>query len=98
MVVPFGQQLLEGFIVEEDREPDLSRELKDIADVVGTEPWFDSEMLATAYWLSQYYLCTLAEACVCSFQAGKAWRQWGNTCRCRKRKDCPGRSRNCMIS
>ena len=62
VVVPFGQQLLEGFIVEEDREPDLSRELKDIADVVGTEPWFDSEMLATAYWLSQYYLCTLAEA------------------------------------
>ena len=60
--MPFGQQLLEGFIVEEDRSPDLSRELKDIADVVGTEPWFDSEMLATAYWLSQYYLCTLAEA------------------------------------
>ena len=39
VVVPFGQQLLEGFIVEEDRSPDLSRELKDIADVMGTEPW-----------------------------------------------------------
>lgn len=62
VVVPFGQQLLEGFIVEEDRDPDRTRELKDIADVVGTEPWFDREMLATAYWLSQYYLCTLAEA------------------------------------
>ena len=62
VVVPFGQQLLEGFIVEEDREPDRTRELKDIADVVGTEPWFDHEMLATAYWLSRYYLCTLAEA------------------------------------
>lgn len=62
VVVPFGTQLVEGFIVEEDKAPDLSRELKDIADVVGTEPWFDSEMLATAYWLSQYYLCSLAEA------------------------------------
>lgn len=62
VVVPFGQQLLEGFIVEEDREPDLSRELKEIVDVLGTSPWFDREMLATAYWLSQYYLCTLAEA------------------------------------
>lgn len=62
VVVPFGQQLLEGFIVEEDRDPDRTRELKNIADVVGTEPWFDREMLATAYWLSQYYLCTLAEA------------------------------------
>lgn len=62
VVVPFGTQLVEGFIVEEDKAPDLSRELKDIVDVVGTEPWFDSEMLATAYWLSQYYLCSLAEA------------------------------------
>lgn len=62
VVVPFGTQLVEGFIVEEDKAPDLRRELKDIVDVVGTEPWFDSEMLATAYWLSQYYLCSLAEA------------------------------------
>ena len=62
VVVPFGSQMLEGFIVEEDREPDLSLDLKAIADVLGTAPWFDQEMLATAHWLSQYYLCTLAEA------------------------------------
>ena len=62
VVVPFGQQLLEGFIVEEDREPDTSLDIKNIVDVLGTSPWFNREMLATAYWLSQYYLCTLAEA------------------------------------
>ena len=62
VVVPFGRQLLEGFIVEEDREPDTSLDIKDIVDVLGTSPWFNREMLATAYWLSQYYLCTLAEA------------------------------------
>jgi len=62
VVVPFGQQMLEGFIVEEDQEPDLSLDIKNIVDVLGTSPWFNREMLATAYWLSQYYLCTLAEA------------------------------------
>lgn len=62
VVVPFGKKTLEGFIVEEDRQPDLSMEIKPIARAIGTEPWFDREMLSTAYWLSQYYLCTLAEA------------------------------------
>ncbi|MCH3950185.1 MAG: primosomal protein N' [Acidaminococcus sp.] len=62
VVVPFGRQMLEGFIVEEDRNVDLSLDIKDIADVIGTQPWFDAEMLATAHWLSQYYLCSLAEA------------------------------------
>ena len=41
VVVPFGTQLVEGFIVEEEKAPDLRRELKDIVDVVGTEPWFE---------------------------------------------------------
>jgi primosomal protein N' (replication factor Y) len=62
VVVPFGRQLLEGFIVEEDTAPDFSLNLKPVYDVIGTEPWFDQEMLATAHWLSSYYLCTLAEA------------------------------------
>jgi primosomal protein N' (replication factor Y) (superfamily II helicase) len=99
VVVPFGTQLVEGFIVEEDKAPDLSRELKDIADVVGTEPWFDSEMLATAYWLSQYYLCSLAEACGCSSPARKAWPLPGIMYRCRtgRNRFRPG-NRNCMTS
>jgi primosomal protein N' (replication factor Y) len=62
VVVPFGQQLLEGFIVEEDRSPDLSMDIRPISDVIGTQPWFDREMLATAHWISRYYLCSLAEA------------------------------------
>ena len=90
VVVPFGTQLVEGFIVEEDKAPDLSRELKDIADVVGTEPWFDSEMLATAYWLSQYYLCSLAEA-LRLFIPGMY------RCRTGRNRFRPG-NRNCMTS
>ena len=62
VVVPFGRQMLEGFIVEEDREVDPSLDIKEISDVLGTRPWFDPEMLETARWLSRYYLCSLAEA------------------------------------
>ena len=39
VVVPFGRQLLEGFIVEADEAPDASLAIKSIVDVVGTEPW-----------------------------------------------------------
>lgn len=62
VVVPFGKKMLEGFIVEEDKNPDLSMEIRPIHQALGDAPWFDREMLSTAYWLSQYYMCTLAEA------------------------------------
>lgn len=62
VLVPFGRQLLEGFVLEEDTAPDPSGQYKDILDVLGTEPWFDSEMLETAKWIAEYYMCSLAEA------------------------------------
>ncbi len=61
VVVPFGKQLLEGFIVGEDNEVDTSLEYKEILDTLGTEPWFDEDMLITAHWMSNYYMCSLAE-------------------------------------
>jgi len=61
VVVPFGKQLLEGFIVGEDKEVDPSLEYKEILDTLGTEPWFDEDMLITAHWMSNYYMCSLAE-------------------------------------
>ena len=61
VVVPFGKQLLEGFIVGEDKQVDTSLEYKEIVDTLGTEPWFDEEMLTTAHWMAEYYMCSLAE-------------------------------------
>ena len=62
VIVPFGKQLLEGFVVEEDKHIAEDITYREIADVLGTEPWFDDEMLSTAHWISQYYICSLAEA------------------------------------
>ena len=62
VLVPFGKQLLEGFVIEESVAPETTAEIKDIVDVLGTEPWFDEEMLTTARWLAKYYMCSLAEA------------------------------------
>ena len=35
---------------------------KYVQAVLGDRPWFDQEMLATAQWLADYYMCSLAEA------------------------------------
>lgn len=65
VVVPFGGQLVEGFVVEkttETPEPKVETRLKNVTAALGDRPWFDEEMLTTARWISQYYMCSLAEA------------------------------------
>jgi len=88
VVVPFGAQKVEGFVVAAYDEAqardylaweqaqgaahplsktsvskvlDLTK-LKPVICALGQQPWFDQEMLATAQWLSRYYMCSLAEA------------------------------------
>lgn len=65
VVVPFGGQLVEGFIVNKTTdkpEPKVEAKLKNVTAALGDRPWFDEEMLATARWISQYYMCSLAES------------------------------------
>ncbi len=64
MVVPFGASTVEGFVLSvrmATAEEELSG-LKLISDAPDDEAWFDDEMLATARWLSDYYVCSLGEA------------------------------------
>lgn len=60
VLVSFGQRKIEGFIIALN-EGDVS-ELKPIIDVLDNEPWFNDNMLRTARWVQEYYLCSLAEA------------------------------------
>ena len=61
--MPFARQTTEGFVVGEAGE-DLPQpeNYKAVQAVIGTEPWFDEEMLEAARWLAGYYMCPLAEA------------------------------------
>ena len=65
VVVPFSGQKVEGFVVERcalPTAPGMLAKIKYVEAALGDYPWFDSEMLATATWLAQYYMCSLAEA------------------------------------
>ena len=64
VVVPFGNQMVEGFVVQRLLWPQEEKPLKSLRPVkavIGNEPWFDEEMLSTSQWLADYYMCTLAE-------------------------------------
>jgi len=60
VVIPFGARVVEGFVIGK-MEADTSK-LKPLIDAMDEEPWFDSHMLQTAQWISQYYICSAGEA------------------------------------
>ena len=66
VVVPFGAQKVEGFVVRCRDEAELTiqakEKLKNVEAALGDRAWFDEEMLRTAKWLADYYMCSLAEA------------------------------------
>ncbi|MBQ9763125.1 MAG: primosomal protein N' [Phascolarctobacterium sp.] len=66
VVVLFGAQKVEGFVVRRRELSELDQQarekLKNVEAALGDRPWFDKEMLATAKWLADYYMCSLAEA------------------------------------
>jgi len=66
VVVPFGAQKVEGFVVRRRKmlelDPQAQEKLKNVEAALGDRPWFDDEMLSTAKWLADYYMCSLAEA------------------------------------
>ena len=65
VAVPFGHRYEEGIVVK--LLPDRAGEnvpytLKAIDHVLSTQAGFQEEMVQTALWISQYYLCNLADA------------------------------------
>ncbi len=64
VLVPFGGRMVEGFVVKccDESTAVSDIELKPIVDVLDEEAWFSPDMMAMAKWVSDYYLCTLAEA------------------------------------
>ncbi len=61
VVVPFGRQVVEGFVVGDTPILDEAIEYKQVQAAIGSEPWFNSNMIKLAQWMSRYYLATMGE-------------------------------------
>ena len=63
VIVPLQNRLCEGFVVEvTEVTSEEAENLRQIAEAPDDEAWFDANMLHTARWMSEYYLCSLTEA------------------------------------
>ena len=62
--VPFGGRSVEGFVVavKDEAESGQDYALKEIIAAVDEEAWFTPEMMETARWIADFYLCAPAEA------------------------------------
>lgn len=58
--VPFGKRNTIGFYIEKtDRKPPSG--LKSVSSIVDTRPLFDKEIFRFLKWMSEYYLCNIAD-------------------------------------
>ncbi|MBI9070908.1 MAG: primosomal protein N' [Melioribacteraceae bacterium] len=62
VVVPFGRRILTGFVINVLDDCKVEGRIKNIQDVLDTEPIFNNESLKFYKWISDYYLSSLGEA------------------------------------
>ena len=60
VVVPFGRRSLTGVVVDEPVDTDLQR-VREIRDLLDTEPLFTPQMLEFAEWIARYYVSPIGE-------------------------------------
>ena len=62
VLVPFGKQKLEGFVLRIEKNKDVDYELKEIIEVIDENPVLNSEMLELGKYISKKTLCNLISA------------------------------------
>ena len=62
VLVPFGKQKLEGFVLSVESNKQFDYEIKDIIDTVDNEPVLNEEMLKLGNYISKKTLCNLISA------------------------------------
>ena len=74
VTIPFGARKVDGFVMSVEDIPDAEKlfdfELKEIFDVIDDEAWFTPEMIKSAQWISDFYLCPLSQS-MSLFMPGK---------------------------
>ncbi len=62
VLVPFGKQKLEGFILNIEENKKIDYEVKEIIEVIDSDPVLNSEMLSLGRYISKKTLCNLISA------------------------------------
>lgn len=62
VTIPFGRQILEGFVISFHDSSPVSYQLKDIIDVIDKEPVLNEELLEIGNYISKKWVCTRATA------------------------------------
>ena len=62
VVVPFGKQKLEGFILNIEKDKEIDYDVKEIIEIIDKEPVLNSEMLELGKYISKKTLCNLISA------------------------------------
>ena len=62
VLVPFGRQILEGFVLNVQNNKDVDYELKSIIDVIDENPILNKEMIELGYYISKKTMCNLIQA------------------------------------
>jgi len=62
VLVPFGKQILEGFVLSIENNKNIDYELKEIIDIIDIEPVINEEMLELGKYISLKTLCNLINA------------------------------------
>ena len=62
VLVPFGKQTLEGFVLNIEYDKDVDYKLKEIIDVIDDNPVINEEMLELGKYISKKTLCSLINA------------------------------------
>ena len=73
VLVPFGRRYVEGYVVRYPTTSSLT-ELKPIAKLLDKQPLLSSERVELARWMSERYLCLMAQAFQCWLPPGTALR------------------------
>jgi primosomal protein N' (replication factor Y) len=62
VLVPFGRQILSGFVIEEAKGKQSRKDLKEIIKVFNDFLPLSDSLLKLGKWISDYYYCSLGQA------------------------------------
>jgi primosomal protein N' (replication factor Y) len=70
VLVPFGNRLVTGYVIDIKKKPETSSKLKEIKELLDDQPLFPESMIKLFKWISNYYIYPLGEVIQCALPGG----------------------------